>query len=877
MEKYDVSVIIPVYNCEKYVKDCVKSISNQDYSDLSKIQVILVDDGSTDKSLKICQKMQKEIKDFTIEIIAESNEGVSSARNKGIKAAKGKYIMFIDADDFISKNAIKKLVKFFDEHYDDIDIVTYPLYYYDQVNKEKKKLNRYDKFINGTDVYDLIEYYDIIQPNMNIVVKNEYENNILFDEKLMFHEDEKYNIDNIMKKIKIGYVDEVKYIYRRYENATTETKSNPYYCFENMIELYEYYIKTYKDSNGKVYKNVQTAILNDFRWRISQDKLLPYSYNKEKFDEAIRRIKGILNNIDNEIISSDKYMDRYHKMYLYKLKGIDFEVYTDNCGKYSINSGNTLLDYMTGIEIVVNRFKVKRQKIYILAYLKSPLLYLFKPDLYIQYKNKENKNTIEKLELQESTANLYRTNMKVGNFYMFEYEIDMKSVKDFRFIIKINEEKIPVTYFFNKFSPIDSTLNSFKVYDGEYRVQYKKGQFLITKPKQETVNKDKERAIKRYNDIDPQINKYRKLSKPDKKIWIYNDRIGVFDNAYIQFKYDLNKNDGIERYYALDGDIKNAKSKFTRKELKYVVKFGSKKHKELFLNSDKIITSFSNMQEYCPFANDFKYYKDILKYDLIYLQHGVLHATCLRIYSKEFTPLDKIVISSVFEENSFIKKYKYNENDLIKSGMPRLDDEQDTEEPKNKIIYAPSWRNYLVGKMINRERSIDVKKFKESKYYIETIKFLQNEKLLEKLKEKNITIDFKLHPIFEPYKECFSEVENENINVSIGNTNLNEYKAFITDFSSFQFDFVNLKKPITYFVPDMDEFKSGLHLYRELDLKHEDAFGKLCLTGDELLKEIIKLIDNNFEMDELYKERMENFFFKVDNRKEKLYQAIKNY
>ena len=124
MYKYDVSIVIPIYNNQKYIRDCVKSILNQDYKDLKKIQVILVDDGSEDNSLEICKKLQEEIKEFKIEVLTGNNEGVSKARNKGIKASEGKYIMFIDSDDFISKNAISKLVEFFDKNYDEIDIVT---------------------------------------------------------------------------------------------------------------------------------------------------------------------------------------------------------------------------------------------------------------------------------------------------------------------------------------------------------------------------------------------------------------------------------------------------------------------------------------------------------------------------------------------------------------------------------------------------------------------------------------------------------------------------------------------------------------------------------------------------------------------------------
>ena len=116
MEQYDVSVVIPVYNCEKYIEECIKSISEQQAVDLKRIQVILVNDGSTDNSLEICNRLKDEIDELTIDVITGENRGVSAARNRGIKAAKGKYIMFVDADDFISIDTISKLIEFFDEN-----------------------------------------------------------------------------------------------------------------------------------------------------------------------------------------------------------------------------------------------------------------------------------------------------------------------------------------------------------------------------------------------------------------------------------------------------------------------------------------------------------------------------------------------------------------------------------------------------------------------------------------------------------------------------------------------------------------------------------------------------------------------------------------
>ena len=89
-----VSIIIPAYNCEKYIFECLESVINQTYSNL---EIIIIDDGSTDNTSEICQRFEKI--DNRIIYTWQENSGVSKARNKGIDLAKGKYIVFIDADD----------------------------------------------------------------------------------------------------------------------------------------------------------------------------------------------------------------------------------------------------------------------------------------------------------------------------------------------------------------------------------------------------------------------------------------------------------------------------------------------------------------------------------------------------------------------------------------------------------------------------------------------------------------------------------------------------------------------------------------------------------------------------------------------------------
>ena len=101
-----VSIIVPVYNSEKYLPDCVESLVNQSYKN---IEILLVNDGSTDGSLMLCQKYQN--KDHRIVVINSRHGGVSVARNLGIIKATGEYLAFVDSDDMVSENYIERLVE----------------------------------------------------------------------------------------------------------------------------------------------------------------------------------------------------------------------------------------------------------------------------------------------------------------------------------------------------------------------------------------------------------------------------------------------------------------------------------------------------------------------------------------------------------------------------------------------------------------------------------------------------------------------------------------------------------------------------------------------------------------------------------------------
>lgn len=114
-----ISIILPVYNTEKYLERCINSIVNQSYNDL---EIIIIDDGSTDGSARICDEWRE--KDSRIKVIHKQNEGVSVARNTGLEISKGDFIFFIDSDDYINNNYLLEKLMSVQKRYQ-CDIVKY--------------------------------------------------------------------------------------------------------------------------------------------------------------------------------------------------------------------------------------------------------------------------------------------------------------------------------------------------------------------------------------------------------------------------------------------------------------------------------------------------------------------------------------------------------------------------------------------------------------------------------------------------------------------------------------------------------------------------------------------------------------------------------
>lgn len=257
---YKISVIIPVYNVEDYLTESVDSILNQTYKNY---EVILIDDGSTDKSPQICDTYSE--KNDKVNVIHTDNRGLSAARNLGTEKAQGEYIFYLDSDDYIKNNVIERMVKFVEQY--DVDIVcgnfmyAYPDKTVIAINEEKEYevLDTYsamEQLIKGKKIQNFA-WGKLIKKE--IAQENKFPVGKLFEDMYWTH----YIIDQA-EKIVIDYQSFV--YYRQRQNSISYSFNiRSLDQLDGMIERKEFIEQKYPDLLNK-YKEIMVKNSLNLAW-----------------------------------------------------------------------------------------------------------------------------------------------------------------------------------------------------------------------------------------------------------------------------------------------------------------------------------------------------------------------------------------------------------------------------------------------------------------------------------------------------------------------------------------------------------------------------------------------------------------------------------
>lgn len=274
-----ISIIVPVYNIEKYLENCVESILNQTFKDL---EIILVDDGSTDNSGKICDIYKH--KDKRIKVIHKENGGLSSARNCGIEIASGEYIGLVDSDDYIHPQKYEILYKNAIKYSSDIVVSSYKSVYTTSDLELYNPIKIEGEITNYTSLEAQEELYKEKSLDFSISWTKLYKK-CLFDnlryEVGRIYEDE-FMIHKILHKSKIiTYVPAKLHFYYQREGSIMHSK----YSIKNLDEIY------YKMDRADFYREVGIENL------VHKAEC---EYINELFFQYFKA-KNELNNIDNQL------------------------------------------------------------------------------------------------------------------------------------------------------------------------------------------------------------------------------------------------------------------------------------------------------------------------------------------------------------------------------------------------------------------------------------------------------------------------------------------------------------------------------------------------------------------------------------------------
>ncbi len=883
--KYKFSIVCAVYNVAEYLEESLQSFINQDIGFTKNVQVILVDDGSTDGSAIICDKYAK-LYPNNIFVFHKENGGVSSARNIGLNMIEGKYYNFCDPDDLLTTNTLSSVWNFFEKHENETDVTTIPLEFFEAYTGVPYHNS---KFEQGTRVIDLKkETYAPLFSSSSSFIHSRVKELFKFDTRLSYSEDAKYINYILLQKCTLGVVTECKYMYRRRALGTSAINSSQRddrWYFDTLKYFFLETIEYAKEiGNGISAKFLQQTLLSDLKWRLIQkERENKYIVNSDtdSLEKYLALLTKILCEIEPDVIISNPFYDDILKLHVLRsIQKKELSVKAEHGNEYIAYDDCKICDLSTLCSAELCLFEPKKDLTADLYFsvIRSPetseLSFVLDVNGDLKTPKKlaiKDDHTI--LGVASHTKEYFKVNFPFGK---------LPTIFSLKYVNRESGKSFPIqASVTGKFFPLSTVALSYFSF-GKYVL--KKGAdttfsiSLASKPRKafyELRYDLKLIELEKITGCKTVLYRwYYFLSKlfASKKRWLIMDRINkADDNGEAFFSYiRKNKVRGTSAHFAI-----NRGKDFERikKELGHVVEYNTKRFYLKYISSDALISSHADDFILQPMGKKQLYNKDITcKKKIIFLQHGITQNDISAYLNKLSKNITGLVTASPIEAKIFSRaEFCYENENIWMTGFSRFDRLYD--DNAKAVTIMPTWRSYLATGM-NSATGIWglVDSFEESSFFKFYSALLNDERLLSAARKYGYKIRFMLHPIFLPYVNKFKC--NEDIECLGSESSYRDIYAksslILTDYSSAALDFAYLRKPIIYAQFDRDEFiAKGLTYKLDTDFYDKNALGEICLDYDSTITALLEYMSNGCQLKEQYRQRIDNFFAYSDKSNSK--------
>ena len=871
---FKIAVVMAVYNKEKYVAEAIESIINQTLGFKKNIQLILVNDKSTDSTLEILEEYQDKWPENITLITNDINMGSAHSRNVGLEHVDAKYVNFCDSDDIMSKDAFRTAYNFLEKYWE-VNIASIPIYYFG-VKRGAHNLNfKYEK----DQIINVITDPQYIQlSGASAFFRYEKLKKFRFNENLRVSEDALLINQLLFENPIIGFLSKPKYYYRKdgsQNSLITSSASTKSYFTSRIDEYFMNLISYSTEKIGKVPGFIQYVLMYDLQWIVEIRKIEPL-LSSDEVKTLYDKIIEILQVIDEEVILNQMSIPAALKAHVILMKRHGWDYLKDKTNVIDNFKLNTLFidnfqflnDHEVKIDGMLTNF-TKDTKI--IAEIDGEEI----PAQMIHYPQRDN----------------YSLSFNYGFNHCFRVVLPFKSNSKIRF----KTQNAPLNIGYAQTSRLNE-ISCFKLSnshlaiaaDNEIAIADKKVPFTLKLEIKTMLKMLKSRSQGWVTGV--LLRMLSILAYPfyrKKHIWLFMDLPEVAgDNALELFKYVNSIETNVRTYFVLEKSSQDEYEyltgsplqKFKRlmgftkpsdqfseiQKIGNVLAYRSLKHRLFTLFSEFIITSHPDNTIIYPFWGNYAHISGLLRSKTVFLQHGVTKDNVSEWLNEFDKPLAMLACVSDSEKESFKNPdYGYSQDIIRTLGFPRFDRLSD--DNKKQIVLMPSWRRQL--------DQLSPADFARTDFYRIFNELLTDDELIDFARENGYTLIFKPHRNLHKFIDTFTKRPEVKFDLNLENytETFNNASLIITDYSSIAFDIAYMKKPLIYYQFDNYHFdvESAYFQYER------DGFGPVAKNHDELKKHVIGLIENGCVMGDVYQKRVDDFFkYRDKNNSKRVYEEI---